>query len=128
MNETPMISQYKSFKKQYPDKIVLFRMGDFYETFGDDAKKTAEILNITLTTRDKKDDPTPLAGFPYHALDQYLPKIVDSGNCAVIVEQLEDPKFAKGIVKRGVTRIVTPGTLEGDLAVKDKKTHIFLVF
>lgn len=111
-----MMSQYLKFKKQYPDKIVLFRMGDFFETFGDDAKITSKVLNITLTARDKSKNPTPLAGFPHKALDQYLPKLINAGYCTVIVDQLEDPKLAKGIVKRGVTRIVTPGTLDGDNA------------
>lgn len=119
-----MMRQYNSFKKQYPDKILLFRMGDFYETFGDDAVKASKILNITLTTRDKNSDPTPLAGFPHHAIDQYLPKIVQAGECAVVVEQLEDPKFAKGIVKRGVTRVVTPGTLDGDLATQERNPYL----
>lgn len=116
MNETPMMRQYLGFKKQYPDKIVLFRMGDFFETFGDDAKTASKILNITLTKRDKKSNPTPLAGFPQKALDQYLPKFVEAGYCVVVVDQLEDPKLAKGIVKRGVTRIVTPGTVDGEQA------------
>ncbi len=116
MNNTPMMRQYLGFKKQYPDKIVLFRMGDFFETFGDDAKLASKILNITLTKRDKKHNPTPLAGFPQKALDQYLPKFVEAGYCVVVVDQLEDPKLAKGIVKRGVTRIVTPGTVDGEQA------------
>ena len=115
---TPMMDQYLRFKKQYPDKVVLFRMGDFFETFGDDAKITSKVLNITLTARDKSSNPTPLAGFPHKALDQYLPKLVKSGYCVVIVDQLEDPKFSKGIVKRGVTRIVTPGTMDSDESVK----------
>ncbi len=112
------------FKKQYPEKVVLFRMGDFFETFGEDAKTTAKILNITLTSRNKKKDAIPLAGFPHKALDQYLPKLIDAGYCVVIVDQLEDPKLAKGIVKRGVTRIVTPGTLEGDQADSIKNSYI----
>lgn len=128
MKETPMMKQYMGFKKQYPDKIVLFRMGDFFETFGDDAKLTSKILNITLTTRDKKTNPTPLAGFPHKALEQYLPKILEGGYCAVIVDQLEDPKLAKGIVKRGVTRIVTPGTLDGEQAHALKNSYIATFF
>lgn len=128
LKETPMMSQYIKFKKQYPDKIVLFRMGDFFETFGDDAKLTSKILNITLTTRDKSTNPTPLAGFPHKAIDQYLPKIINSGYCAVVVDQLEDPKLAKGIVKRGVTRIVTPGTLDGDNAIAVKNSYLASFF
>jgi DNA mismatch repair protein MutS len=124
IKETPMMGQYMRFKKQYPDKIVLFRMGDFYETFGEDAKVTAKVLNITLTTRDKKTNPTPLAGFPHKAIDQYLPKLIAAGHPTVIVDQLEDPKLAKGIVKRGVTRIVTPGTLDGDNATSVKNSYL----
>lgn len=116
MDETPMMRQFLGFKKQYPDKIVLFRMGDFFETFGEDAKIASKVLNITLTRRDKKANPTPLAGFPHKAIDQYLPKFIEAGYCVVVVDQLEDPKLAKGIVKRGVTRIVTPGTVDGDQA------------
>ena len=128
MKETPMMKQYLSFKKQYPDKIVLFRMGDFFETFGDDAKTMSKVLNITLTARDKKKNATPLAGFPHKALDQYLPKIIKGGYCVVIVDQLEDPKLAKGIVKRGITRIVTPGTLDGDEADSQKNSYISSFF
>lgn len=118
IKKTPMMSQYLRFKKQYPDKVVLFRMGDFFETFGDDAKIASKVLNITLTARNKGKDATPLAGFPHKALDQYLPKLIKSGYCAVIVDQLEDPKLSKGIVKRGVTRIVTPGTMDTQDSVK----------
>jgi len=118
LKQTPMMDQYLRFKKQYPDKIVLFRMGDFFETFGEDAKITSKVLNITLTARDKKSNPTPLAGFPHKAISQYLPKLVKAGYCVVIVDQLEDPKLAKGIVKRGVTRIVTPSTIEEVDSVK----------
>ena len=117
-----------SFKKQYPDKIVLFRMGDFFETFGEDAKIASKILNITLTSRDKKKNRTPLAGFPHKALDQYLPKLIEAGYCVVVVDQLEDPKLAKGIVKRGITRIVTPGTLEGDQADSIKNSYLASVY
>ncbi|PKN02933.1 DNA mismatch repair protein MutS [Candidatus Dojkabacteria bacterium HGW-Dojkabacteria-1] len=124
IKETPMMSQYMKFKRQYPDKVVLFRMGDFFETFGDDAKITSKVLNITLTSRDKNTNPTPLAGFPHKALDQYLAKLISAGYCVVIVDQLEDPKLAKGIVKRGVTRIVTPGTLDGDNASEIKNNYL----
>ena len=118
------MQQFLSFKEQYPDKVLLFRMGDFYETFGEDAKKAAKILNITLTSRDKGKDATPMAGFPHHALDQYLKKFVDHNMSVVVVDQLEDPKQAKGIVKRGVTRIVTPGTADGDLTDSTSKNYI----
>ena len=89
-------------------------MGDFYETFGEDAEITSKTLNIALTSRDKKDDPTPLAGFPHHALNQYLPKLVKAGHNVAVADQVEDPKTAKGIVRREITRIVTPGTLVED--------------
>ncbi len=124
MNDTPMMKQFLSFKKQYPDKIVLFRMGDFFETFGEDAKTASKVLNITLTKRDKKENATPLAGFPHKAIDQYLPKFIDAGYCVVVVDQLEDPKFAKGIVKRGVTRIVTPGTVDGEEANITRNSYL----
>ena len=114
MKETPLLQQYNSFKNRYKDKIVLFRMGDFFETFGEDAKITSKTLNITLTQRNKNEDPTPLAGFPHHALDQYLPKLVQANLSVVIVDQVEDPKLAKGIVKRAVTKIVTPGTIDSN--------------
>jgi DNA mismatch repair protein MutS len=126
--QTPMMEQYTDFKEQYPDKIVLFRMGDFFETFNEDAKIASKVLNITLTTRDKKKNPTPLAGFPHKALNQYLPKLIDAGYCVVIVDQLEDPKVAKGIVKRGVTRIVTPGTLDGEQADSIKNSFLLSIY
>ena len=109
---TPMLKQFIAIKEQHPDKLLLFRMGDFYETFFDDAKTASKILGITLTSRNKKaDDPIPLAGFPYHALDNYLDKLVKQGLKVVICEQIEDPKKAKGLVKRGITDIVTPGSI-----------------
>ncbi|HQG57684.1 MAG TPA: DNA mismatch repair protein MutS [Candidatus Dojkabacteria bacterium] len=126
MKSTPMMQQYNTFKNQYPDKLLLYRMGDFFETFGEDAKTTSKILNITLTSRDKNSDPTPLAGFPHHALDQYLPKLINAGLSVVIVDQVEDPKLAKGIVKRAVTRIVTPGTIDNN-ENSPKNTYILSI-
>ncbi len=123
-----MMKQFLGFKKQYPDKIVLFRMGDFFETFGEDAKVTSKVLNITLTKRDKTKNATLLAGFPHKAIDQYLPKLIKGGYCVVVVDQLEDPKLAKGIVKRGVTRIVTPGTLDGDQASSVKDSYLAAIY
>jgi DNA mismatch repair protein MutS len=108
---TPMMRQYQHLKQQYKGKILLFRMGDFFETFGEDAKIVSKVLNITLTSRDKQEDPTPLAGFPHHALNQYLPKLIKAGLQVAIADQVEDPKFAKGIVRREITRIVTAGTM-----------------
>jgi DNA mismatch repair protein MutS len=123
-----MMKQYQGFKKQYPDKIILFRMGDFFETFGEDAKLTSKALNITLTKRDRKKNATLLAGFPHKALDQYLPKLIEAGYCVVIVDQLEDPKLAKGIVKRGVVRVVTPGTLDGNEASNIKDSYLLAIY
>ncbi|MFL2944928.1 MAG: DNA mismatch repair protein MutS, partial [Candidatus Poseidoniales archaeon] len=109
---SPMMRQYHAIKRENPDSILLFRMGDFYETFGDDAVIVAKDLDITLTARDKNsDNPIPLAGVPYHALDSYLGKLIKKGHRVAICEQLEDPKSSKGIVRRGVTRIVSPGTV-----------------
>ena len=107
-----MLEQYWQFKDAHEDKILLFRMGDFYETFFDDAKEVSKILGITLTARNKSDDdPVPLAGFPYHALDNYLNKLVAAGKKVAICEQVEDPKEAKGLVKRDIVDIITPGSL-----------------
>ena len=114
---TPMMRQYHAIKRENPDSILLYRMGDFYETFGDDAKIVAKELDIALTARDKNsENPIPLAGVPYHALDNYLSKLIKKGHRVAICEQLEDPKSAKGLVKRGVTRIVSQGTVvEGSM-------------
>ena len=107
---TPAMKQYVEVKKLHPDCIVLFRMGDFYEIFFEDAVAAAKILEITLTSRNKgKEDSIPLCGFPYHALSTYIPKLIEQGCKVAICEQIEDPKLAKGVVKREVVRIVTPG-------------------
>ncbi|SVB40623.1 uncharacterized protein METZ01_LOCUS193477, partial [marine metagenome] len=112
---TPLMRQYSEVKSQYPDCIVLFRMGDFFETFNEDAIITAKILGIVLTKRaNGAAADVPLAGFPHHALDNYLPKIVNAGHKVAICEQVEDPKLATGIVKREVIEVVSPGTLEPD--------------
>lgn len=111
---TPMMKQYHQAKKACGDALLLFRMGDFYELFYEDAKNAAAILGLTLTSRDKSVNPIPMAGFPHHQLDGYLAKIIRSGFRAAVCEQVEDPKTAKGIVKREVTRVVTPGTLTDD--------------
>jgi DNA mismatch repair protein MutS len=108
--ETPLMKQYYNVKAKHPDAILLFRVGDFYETFGEDAIKTSEILGITLTRRaNGAASYVELAGFPYHAIDTYLPRLVRAGQRVAICEQLEDPKLAKKIVKRGITELVTPG-------------------
>src|SRR6056297_657858 len=108
---TPVMRQYFSVKNEFPDALVLFRMGDFYETFEDDAKTAAKILNITLTKRKNgKASSVPLAGFPYHSLNNYLHKLLNAGYKVAICEQVEDPKKAKTVVKREVVEVVTPGT------------------
>lgn len=119
--ETPMMRQYNRVKAQYPDALVLFRMGDFYEAFEQDAVKMSGILGITLTKRANGGAADmDLAGFPYHALDTYLPKLVRAGERVAICEQLEDPKLTKTLVKRGVTEVVTPGVaLEANVLDKD---------
>ena len=122
---TPLMKQYNAIKGKYPDAMLLFRVGDFYETFGQDAVKAAGILNITLTARNNGGEQTPLAGFPHHSLDTYLPKLVKAGLRVAICDQLEDPKLTKTIVKRGVTELVTPGITLND-SVLDSKSNNFL--
>ncbi len=118
------MKQYNSFKAKYPDAILLFRVGDFYETFSTDAKVAAGVLGITLTRRaNGKATDVELAGFPYHALDTYLPKLVRAGYKVAVCDQLEDPKLAKGIVKRGVTEMVTPGVVTGDNILQTKANN-----
>ncbi|OZI07075.1 DNA mismatch repair protein MutS [Siphonobacter sp. BAB-5385] len=113
--ETPLNRQYNQIKTQYPGAILLFRVGDFYETFGEDAVRASKILGITLTKRNNgTSGETPLAGFPHHSLDNYLPKLVRAGERVAICDQLEDPATAKGIVRRGVTELVTPGVSFND--------------
>ncbi|TCZ74395.1 DNA mismatch repair protein MutS [Flaviaesturariibacter aridisoli] len=112
--ETPLMQQHSAIKARYPDAVLLFRVGDFYETFGADAIVAAGVLGITLTKRNNGTADNELAGFPHHALDTYLHKLVRAGYRVAICDQLEDPKAAKGIVKRGVTEMVTPGTATGD--------------
>src|SRR5580693_8022536 len=109
-----MMQQYRELKARDPDALLLFRMGDFYEMFGEDAERAAALLGLTLTSRDKGADAVPMAGFPHPALDSYLAKIVQAGLRAAVCEQVEDPREAKGLVKRDVVRIVTPGTLTDD--------------
>ena len=127
---TPMIKQFLAIKKQHPDKLILFRMGDFYETFFEDAKIAAKYLGITLTSRNKKaDNPIPLAGFPYHALDNYLDKLIKNGFKVVICEQMEDPKKAVGIVKRDIVDIITPGSIiDGNLINNAQNNFLATVY
>ncbi|MBS3769230.1 MAG: DNA mismatch repair protein MutS [Bacteroidales bacterium] len=122
--ETPLMEQYYRIKKQHPDAILLFRVGDFYETFGEDAIKASEILGITLTKRaNGSASYVDLAGIPYHAIDTYLPKLVRAGQRVAICEQLEDPSKAKKIVKRGVTEMVTPGVSLDDNVLEHKENN-----
>jgi DNA mismatch repair protein MutS len=123
--ETPLMIQYNGIKAKYPNALLLFRVGDFYETFGKDAIKASQILGITLTKRANGSSNSELAGFPHHALDTYLPKLVRAGYRVAICDQLEDPKATKSIVKRGVTELVTPGVSYND-KVLDNKSNNFL--
>ncbi len=123
---TPMMERYLEVKHQNPGTLLLFRMGDFYELFYEDAEIAARILGITLTSRDKNSsNPIPMAGFPHHSLDSYLYKLIHAGYRAAICDQVEDPKKAKGMVKREVTRVITPGTLTDD-ALLDPHENNFL--
>ena len=125
--ETPLMGQYNSIKAKYPDALLLFRVGDFYETFGQDAVKTSQILGIVLTKRaNGSASHIELAGFPHHSLDSYLPKLVRAGMRVAICDQLEDPKMVKGIVKRGVTELVTPGVTFNDQVLNAKRNNFLL--
>ncbi len=124
MKMTPMMRQYMEIKKKYKDAILLFRLGDFYEAFFDDAKTVSKVLNIVLTKRQS----APMAGIPYHALDAYLKKLVDAGYKVAICEQVEDPKLAKGLVKREVVRVVTPGTLLEDELLPASNNYLLSVW
>jgi len=124
VDETPLMQQHKAIKQKYPDAILLFRVGDFYETFGQDAIIASQVLGITLTKRNNGAAASlDLAGFPHHALDTYLHKLVKAGYRVAICDQLEDPKLAKGIVKRGVTEMVTPGTAINDKILEHRSNN-----
>lgn len=125
---TPLIRQYHAIKARHPDHIVFFRCGDFYEMFFDDARTAASVLGITLTSRgtDPQGNPVPLAGIPYHSLEPYLARMIRAGLRVAICEQMENPKHAKGVVKREVVRVVTPGTVVED-ALLDNKSNNYLV-
>jgi DNA mismatch repair protein MutS len=121
--ETPLMRQYNQIKAKHPSALLLFRVGDFYETFGEDAIRASKILGIVLTARKNGDSKMELAGFPYHSLDNYLPKLIRAGERVAICDQLEDPKLVKGIVKRGVTELVTPGISFSDQVLEQKKNN-----
>jgi DNA mismatch repair protein MutS len=122
--QTPMMSQYLGIKKEYPDALLLFRMGDFYETFYDDAVTASKVLGIALTSRAREGDKKiPLAGVPYHAVDTYVARLVRAGLRVAICEQVEDPREAKGLVKRKVVEVITPGTVTSSLLLEDKENN-----
>src|SRR5437763_1749237 len=118
----PMMQQYQDAKARHPGMLLLFRMGDFYELFDDDAEAASKLLGLTLTSRDKT---IPMAGFPHHQLDSYLRRLLQAGHRVAICDQVEDPALAKGLVRREVTRVVTPGTLtEDDLLDPRQPNHL----
>jgi DNA mismatch repair protein MutS len=120
---TPAMRQFARFKQKYPDCVLFFRMGDFYETFYDDAKTCSKVCGLALTSRNKGSNPIPLAGVPYHAVDGYLKKMIQAGYRVAVCEQVEDPRTAKGVVKRDIVRIVTPGTLTDDMLLNAKEDN-----
>ena len=122
--ETPLMKQYFEMKQKHPDAVLLFRVGDFYETYSTDAVIASEILGITLTKRaNGVADSIELAGFPHHALDTYLPKLIRAGKRVAICEQLEDPKLTKKLVKRGITELVTPGVSINDNVLSHRENN-----
>lgn len=124
---TPMMQQYWSIKSQYPDTLLFFRMGDFYELFYDDAREVARLLDLTLTSRgESAGDPVPMAGIPYHAVDGYLARLLKTGKSAAICEQIGDPATAKGPVERQVVRVVTPGTLTDETLLEDRRENLLI--
>ena len=128
-NQTPMMQQYLKIKSQYQDCLLFFRLGDFYEMFFEDAKVASRVLEITLTKRDaKKEDPIPMCGVPYHSADGYIETLISNGYKVAICEQMEDPRQTKGMVRREVVRIVTPGTVMGQGGVDEKQNNYILSF
>src|SRR6187402_64830 len=122
--DTPLMKQYAAIKAKYPGALLLFRVGDFYETFGEDAVAASKVLDIVLTNCGKGSvSEIELAGFPHHSLDTYLPKLVRAGHRVAICDQLEDPKTTKTIVKRGVTELVTPGVATNDNILQQKRNN-----
>ena len=126
-NLTPMMKQYMKTKEQYKDCILMFRLGDFYEMFFDDAVTASKELEITLTGRNcGLDERAPMCGVPYHSVDPYIAKLIKKGYKVAICEQLEDPATAKGIVKRDVTRIITPGTVHENTLLDEKENNYIM--
>ena len=125
-NLTPMLRQYFDIKAERPDVVLLMRVGDFYEAYGEDAETIARELEITLTGRELTDARVPMAGVPHHALERYVARLIAKGYKVAVCDQVEDPKLAKGLVKRKVTRVLTPGTIIED-AMLDAKTNNYLV-
>lgn len=123
---TPMMQQYLNIKDEHPDALLLYRLGDFYELFYDDAVTASKVLEITLTSRDKKKDPIPMCGVPYHSAKGYIERLIKQGYKVAICEQMEDPRQVKGMVKREVVRVITPGTLIDDFGMDDGKSNYIL--
>ena len=124
---TPLMRQYFAAKAEYPDTLVFFRMGDFYELFYDDARKAARLLDITLTQRGQSAGaPIPMAGVPYHAVEGYLGKLIRLGESVAICEQIGDPAAAKGLVERKVVRVVTPGTVTDESLLEQRRDNLLL--
>lgn len=122
--QTPLMTQYFEFKRQHPEALLLFRVGDFYETFGDDAIVASKVLGIVLTKRaNGPGQHIELAGFPHHSIETYLPKLVRAGYKVAVCEQLEDPKLTKKLVKRGVTELVTPGIAYSEQLLNQKENN-----
>jgi len=126
ITETPMMRQYNEIKRQHKDSLLFFRMGDFYELFFEDAKFASKVLGITLTSRSKGEGAIPMAGVPHHAADSYIRKLIKAGHKVAICDQLQDPEEATGIVDRGVTRIITPGTITEDTLLEDKSNNYLI--
>src|SRR5512136_1128517 len=121
---TPMLKQYQQIKAQYPDVVLVYRMGDFFEMFYDDAKLASEVLGLTLTKRNHgREGDVPLAGFPHHQLEPYLAKMTRAGYRVAVCEQTEDPKKAKGLVKRGITEVVSSGTTFSEAALDETRNN-----
>ena len=126
-NHTPMMRQYLRMKGEHPNELLFYRMGDFYELFYDDAKKAAELLDVTLTARGQSNNaPIPMAGVPYHAVDNYLARLVKLGVSVAIAEQIGDPATSKGPVERKVVRIITPGTLSDESLLEEGQDNLLV--